>query len=134
MLLSYSEQRLTCLFVCLCVCLFTELCKTHSWSYSRGTSEGLWKHSPADHLSLWSMIFYCWGLFAFIWCLKTKICFRWLNALSFVGRDSAYPKKISLLMQPKCKFCSLYLQIFFPEGGAEGRKLINLIIKLRLFL
>ena len=32
-------------------------------------------------------------------------------------------------LYPKYKFCSPYLQIFFPEGGAECRKIINLIIK-----
>lgn len=79
--------------------LFTELCKTHSWSHSWATSKGLRKHSPADHLGLWSMIFYSWlffFFFAFLWYSKTKMCFRQLNVLGFVRGGSTYPKKISL--------------------------------------
>lgn len=62
------------------------------------------------------------SLFVFLWYSKTKMYFRQLTALSFVGRESAYPEKISALMQPKYKFCLLYLQILFLKGEAKGRK------------
>lgn len=54
--------------------LFTELCKTHSWSYSRATSERLWKHSPADHLGLRSKVFYRWLLFLYYFGIQKLRC------------------------------------------------------------
>lgn len=107
--------------------LFTELCKTHSWSYSRATSERLREHSPADHLRLWSMVLYSWFFFGgdeggYLSGFQKLRCFRQLTTFLFVGKENAYPEKNLLAwMQPKYTFCSFYLQILFLRGEAKSR-------------